>query len=325
MTAPVATVVISTKNRSADLYRALNSCRRQNVPLEIIVLDDGSTDDTARMVRAEFPEVRLISEPVSRGYIVRRNQGAKEAKTPFIFSIDDDAEYVAADTIAQTLAEFTHPRIAVVAMPFCNIRQGPAVFQQAPDEREVYVCEAFIGTAHALRREVFLRLGGYRESFFHQGEETDLAIRLLACGYVVRLGRAAPLWHHESPRRDFRRVDIQARRNDVLFAIANVPWPWLPVHLLGTTVRGLWFGLRTGRIRWSIEGCWRGWRDAWRLGSERQPVPLSIYRLSRRLRKRGPMPLDVVAPLLPDMTDNLVSSFMAPVIIKESKYVLTQE
>lgn len=301
MKAPVATVVISTKDRCADLHRALTSCRRQNVPLEIIVLDDGSTDDTARMVRAEFPEVRLISEPVSRGYIVRRNQGAREATTPFVFSIDDDAEYVAADTVAQTLGEFTHPRIAAVAMPFCNIRQSPAVLQQAPDDRTIYVCEAFIGTAHALRREVFLRIGGYRESLFHQGEETDLALRLLASGYVVKLGRAAPLRHYESLRRDFRRVDIQARRNDILFAMARVPWPWLPVHLLGTTVRGLWFGVRSGRLRWTIEGCWRGWRDAWRLRGERWPVPPSIYRLSRRLRKRGPLPLEIVEPLLPTL------------------------
>jgi GT2 family glycosyltransferase len=325
MTAPVATVVISTKDRCAELHRALTSCRRQSVPLEIIVLDDGSTDDTARMVRAEFPDVRLISEPVSRGYIARRNQGAREATTPFIFSIDDDAEYVAADTVAQTLTEFTHPRIAAVAMPFRNIRQSAAVYQQAPDERAVYVCESFIGTAHALRREVFLRVGGYRESHFHQGEEVDLAIRMLARGYVVRLGRAAPLWHYESPRRDFRRVDIQARRNDVLFAVANVPWPWLPVHLLGTTIRGLWFGLRTRRIRWSLEGCWLGWRDAWRLRSERRPVPPSIYRLSRRLRKKGPIALDIVAPLLPPLAENPVPLPLAPVTIKNHELALTQE
>lgn len=301
MTRPVATVVISTKNRCPDLRTALASCRSQGVPLEVIVLDDGSTDGTAEMVRRDFPEVRLVSEPVSRGYIVRRNQGADLATTPVIFSIDDDAAYVAPDTIAQTLAEFSDPRIAAVAMPFCNVRQGPAILQQAPNTERVYVCEAFIGTAHALRREAFLAVGGYRPALFHQGEEGDLAIRLLARGAVVRLGRAEPLHHFESPRRDFRRLDVQARRNDILFAMHNVPWPWLPVHLVGTTARGLWFGLRSGRLRWSLEGCWAGWRDAWRLRDHRQSVPPAIYRLSRRLRKRGPLPLDEVVPELPPL------------------------
>jgi glycosyltransferase involved in cell wall biosynthesis len=321
----VATVVISSKDRCGDLRGALASCRTQSVPLEVIVLDDGSKDGTAEMVRREFPEVRLVSEPVSRGYIVRRNQGAELATTPVIFSIDDDAAYVAPETIAQTLAEFSDPRIAAVAMPFCNVRQGPTILQQAPDAKRIYVCETFIGTAHALRREAFLAVGGYRPTLFHQGEEGDLAIRLLARGAVVRLGRAEPLHHFESPRRDYRRLDVQARRNDILFAMYNVPWPWLPVHLAGTTAKGLWFGLRSGRFRWSLEGCLAGWRDAWRLRHDRLPVPPAIYRLSRRLRKRGPVPLEEVVPHLPPLDGLTVATSPFRGTIKDCSSVLTRE
>ena len=304
MTAPQATVVMTTKNRKDDLRVALTSCQRQTVPLEVVVIDDGSTDDTSEMVRREFPQMRLVTCTESQGLIARRNQGAELATSPFVFSLDDDAEFVSPHTVEQTLAEFTDPRIAAVAMPFCNVRQGPEVLQRAPSTDTVYVCESYIGTAHALRRDVFLRLGGYRALLVHQNEEGDFTIRLLNAGYVVRVGLADPLHHYESPRRDFRGIDAHPRRNDVLFAMHNVPWPWLPVHLVGTTFRGLWFALRHGRsarLRWSLEGSLRGWRDAWRLRQGRQPVRPAIYRLSRHLRRHGPLPWDAVVPHLPPL------------------------
>jgi len=96
-------------------------------------------------------------------------------------------------TIEQTLAEFDDPRIAAVGIPFINVRKGSVIHQQAPDTNDRWICEAYVGASHALRRDVFLAAGGYREDFFYMGEEGDLCVRLLDKGYVVRLGRAAPI------------------------------------------------------------------------------------------------------------------------------------
>src|SRR5262249_42652174 len=63
-------VVISTRNRCDDLRKALASCIRQTIVPEILVMDDGSTDGTAEMVRAEYPAVMLHQSAASRGYIV---------------------------------------------------------------------------------------------------------------------------------------------------------------------------------------------------------------------------------------------------------------
>ena len=82
----------------------------------------------------------------------------------------------------------------------------------------MHVVHAFVGAAHAVRRDVFLKVGGYREHFFFMGEEGDLCLRMMQAGYVTRLGRADPIYHLESSRRDLSRAGFSGRRNDILFA-----------------------------------------------------------------------------------------------------------
>lgn len=295
-----ATVVITTKNRKEDLRGALLSCLQQTAPIEIVVIDDGSTDGTADMVGREFPTVRLHREECSRGLIVRRNEGAKIAEGTIIVSIDDDAAFSDRHVIEQTLADFDHPRIGAVAIPFVNVKQGERVFQTAPDAIGRFVVDSYIGTAHAVRRDVFLALGGYSEHFVHQGEEGDFCIRLLEAGYVVRLGRSSPIHHFESPRRDFRRMDYFGRRNDILFAWQNVPLANLPVHLAATTVQGAAFGIRLGRPMRMLLGIAAGYASCIGKFSRRSPVLQRTYRLYRSLKKDGPRHLrDIEAALQP--------------------------
>ena len=297
--APEVTVVITTRNRREELSRALRSALVQVPPVDVLVLDDGSTDGTPDMVRAEFPAVRLERRETSAGYIVRRNEAARLARTPFLVSIDDDAEFSSSRVVAQARSEFDHERIGAVAIPFVNVLQGPQVFQQAPDSRAIHVAADYIGTAHALRRDVFLRLGGYREHFIHQGEERDYCVRMLAAGYVVRLGRVDAIHHYESPRRDLGRMDHYGRRNDVLFAWHNVPTIHLAIHLAATTVNGLRAGVRVGRTGKMLRGLVAGYGAI--LRARRQPVPVSVYWLQRRLRKGGARPLTEIEAFLPPL------------------------
>jgi glycosyltransferase involved in cell wall biosynthesis len=272
------------------------------VPVEVLVIDDGSTDGTPDLIRTEFAGVRFHRVEESEGYIVQRNRGARMASSPVIFSIDDDATFSTPQTVEQTLREFNDPRVGAVAIPFINVRQDDVVRQRAPDDGKGWVTNSYVGTAHAVRRDVFLKLGGYREHLLHQGEESDFCIRLLAAGYVVTLGRADPIHHFESPRRDFRRMDHYGRRNDVLVAWHNVPMPALVPHLLATTVNGVSFGLRCGRVGRMVGGLASGYAGAIRSARERRPVSSKVYRLARELKKRGATQLDEIAGRLPPLT-----------------------
>jgi glycosyltransferase involved in cell wall biosynthesis len=293
-----ATVLITSKNRKDELRGAITSAVSQTAGPEVMVIDDGSIDRTSDMVRTEFPSVRLVRVERSLGLVVQRNRGAAMASGNIVFSIDDDAVFSTPNVVAQTLAEFDHPRIGAVGIPFINVKQDDIIRQRAPDAAGVYVSDQYIGTAHALRRELFLGLGGYREYIVHQGEEGDYCLRMLDAGYVVRVGNADPIHHFESPRRDFRRMDLYGRRNDLLYVWHNVPARYVPIRWLRASAGGMRTGFKVGRPLRMIQGLLWGAGCVVRRWQYRRPVSSATYQLSRELFKSGPVPLQSIEPRL---------------------------
>ena len=298
-----ATVVITTRNRKEDLRRAIRSAFSQDVSVEVIVTDDASDDGTRQMVQEEFPAVRILHSDEPMGYVVQRNRAAAAASSAILFSIDDDAEFGSADTVRLTLGEFSHARIGAVAIPHVDTLSGHVVNAPASDDGKIWCIASYTGTAHAVRRELFLSLGGYREDLVHQGEESDYCIRMLTAGFVTRLGRAPLLQHHESPRRSFDRMAFYGRRNDLFFAWRHAPASWLAPHLLGTTLHGVRDASNTGCWRSHGSGMVEGWRKIIRGRALREPVPPTVYRAFRELRKHGPKPLEDILPLLPPLPE----------------------
>jgi glycosyltransferase involved in cell wall biosynthesis len=288
------TVVISTKNRKGELRRALVSCLRQEPPVEIVVIDDGSTDGTSEMVRSEFPQVRLVRSEESCGYIVQRNRGAELARGDVIFSLDDDAEFSSQQVVRQTLTAFNDSRVGAVTIPWKNVPDHQALSDQAPDDKVIYVCRSYTGMAHAVRRDLFLRLGGYREFFLHGFEEIDFCVRLLDAGFVVRLGRADHVNHYESKIRNVSRQTYFVARNGVLFAWYNAPGVRLPIHAAGTVVHVLLYGLKKGYLWPRLRGLADGFASCARQWRARRPVSLEAYRLYRRLTRYGCLPLSAI-------------------------------
>jgi GT2 family glycosyltransferase len=225
------------------------------------------------------------------------------AAAPVVISIDDDAVFESARTVEQTLAEMDSPggRVGAVAIPYIDVLINPAVRQRAPGESGIYVANEFRGTAHALRRDLFLAIGGYREVLTHQTEEGDYAIRMLAAGYVTRLGRADPIHHMESPRRDLTRQIVFNARNNLLFAWHNAPALWLLPHLGFTSANLLRHGVRTGYVRGSLRGIGRAYGDMATGRVKRQPVPRAVYELYRWMKKRGAARLEEIEGRLPPM------------------------
>jgi glycosyltransferase involved in cell wall biosynthesis len=292
-----ASIVITTKNRKNELRTAVASALRQTGDVEVIVLDDGSTDGTAEMVREEFPQVLLERSATSRGYVEQRNRGAARASGDVIFSIDDDAEFSTPSVVKETLAHFSEPRIGGVAIASVEPHKGNGTRHLAPDSESIWITDSFIGTAYALRRNLFLKLGGYRGYFVHQGEEQDFCIRLMNKGYVIRLATSPPIYHYECPQRNKGRVRFYGRRNDILFVWLNVPMRHVPIHIVGMTLKGLRASLESDRMH-GLAGIAMGYISSLRYWRERRPVRSEVYRLARRLRKGGPLRIDEAAVVL---------------------------
>jgi glycosyltransferase involved in cell wall biosynthesis len=298
---PKASVVITTKNRKEDLARATASALEQTGRPEVLIIDDGSTDGTAEMIKRRFPTVCLHRSEVSMGLIVQRNRAARLATTPFLVSIDDDAIFSSPGVVETTLGEFSHPRVGAVAIPFVDVNRSSEVHQKAPSAKGIYATYSYIGTAHALRRDLFLALSGYRETLFHQGEEEDYCIRLLEAGYITRCGNSDPVHHYESPRRSWARMDYYGARNKVLYAWHNVPLPYLPGHLAVATAKALGHSLSPNRFCIRLRGVLAAFVLFGANRSARRAVSRSAYRLSRSLKRSGGLPLQRIEPLLPEV------------------------
>lgn len=296
-----ASLVIPTRNRVGELRNLLRSAESQTVPLEVHVMDDGDDSETREMIRREFPQAHYHRLGVGRGPAFQRNRGIELASCNFVFPVDDDALFVSPHTVEQTLAEFDHPRVGAVGMPYVNVKQDQRVLQCAPSGDGVYVAHAFVGAAHCVRRDVFLGVGGYREHFFYMGEEGDLCLRMLNAGYVTRLGRADVMHHFESPNRNSILADWCGRRNDVLFVWHNAPASILPAHILATTYLGLRHAVQVNRLQSHIRGSLAGWHAALSGGAERRPVAEVTYRTFRKLKKAGPLLLADIEGCLPSL------------------------
>jgi len=295
-----ATIVITTKNRREDLLKAVASALTQTAKPEVLVIDDGSTDGTSEAISRRFPSVRLQRSEQSLGLIVQRNRAAQMASNPILFSLDDDAVFSTPTIVEHTLCEFNHRQIGAVAIPFIDVNRSQTVMQRAPHANSVFATYYFIGTAHALRRDLFMELGGYRGVLVHQGEEEDYCIRMLNAGWITRCGTSDPIHHFESPRRNWSRMDFYGARNKVLYAWHNVPWPHLPVHLLCTTALT---SIHTGnprRLLTRIRGILAAYHLIGMRKISRAPVGPKAYQLSRDLKRRGAISFDEIKNRLTD-------------------------
>mgnify|MGYP006276026773 FL=1 len=304
----LATLAITTHNRRDELPAAIDSALAQTLGdrLQIVVIDDGSTDGTTEMLERDYAHrsnVRLDRMNPGIGLIAERNRFPELCDAPVIVSMDDDAVFDSPRTVEQTLVDFeqAEAHVAAVAIPYIDVNIRPGVVQQAsPEPGVVYAAEQYRGTAHAIRKDAFVAAGRYRGQLWRQGEEQDLSIRLYERGSAVVLGTADPIHHLESPKRSKPAIYRYTARNNIWFAWHNVPAAALPVHLLGATANLALDGLRRpARLAPRLHGLWQGYAGV--LGDERRnrrPVSMPTYRLVRALRKGGPRPLAKVAPFL---------------------------
>ncbi len=298
--------MIITQNRKDDLRTSLRSALEQEGDFELLVLDDGSHDGTGEMLRDEFPQVRVERFTDGAGLAARRNDAIALASGDIIVSIDDDAVFTSTDTVAVTVNDFDHPRIAAVAMPFIDVGITPEIQQRAPDADDTWLGPVYRGTANAVRRDVLVELGGYTPEIQWVGEEWDVCLKMMDAGYVIRLGHAEPIHHFTSPKRSSRLIDVYYRRNELLICWMYFPFPWNFVYMVGYVVKGIQRGVKAGRTRNMVDGMRLGLRRC--LSTGRRPVNRAAFRLDRRtraaVRAGGAVRLSAVEAQLPPLASS---------------------
>ncbi len=206
-----ATVYIPNFNGSSWLGRTLRSLREQSREVAVVVVDNGSDDDSVELVRTEFAEVALLELERNYGFGPALNRAVTAHPADVLILLNNDAEAEprfaealldglgeGVDSVAGVLVQERDPALidsaGVVAdatlMGFDHLHGEPlAAALAAPDPLGP------TGGAGLYRRDAFAALGGFDERIFLYYEDLDLALRLAAAGGRCRLAGEARALH----------------------------------------------------------------------------------------------------------------------------------
>jgi len=290
MKKPLVSVVISTHNRRKNLIRLIRSLLESDYPtssIEIIVVDDASSDGTFEYIKARFANVNNLKvirnerEKLASG---ARNIGIQHAVGKYIFFVDDD-NIMTKDTIRSLVKVMNeHPDIGLCG-PVTVYYSNPNVIWCAGAyiKRPLYTmihymynktlqelhtelkikgmkliyCD-YIPNAYMTRREIVHKIGGFdEENFPIAWEEIDLAIRIRKLGYKIAVVPNSIIMHDipfsEKPRTSIHltpKRSYHRGRSRIRFYIkySKTRLLGVPLDLIGFVYNSLRFGIEKDKI-----------------------------------------------------------------------------
>jgi len=184
-------VIIPTYNRSHTIAQAIQSVQEQSIkPLEIIVIDDGSTDNTSALIKETFPDVKLYRQS-NHGVSHARNRGIESASGNWIAFLDSDDAWYPGKLEAQLKELERNPKVRLCHSDEHWIRNGRRVNQRLRHEKRgghIYqhclpLC-AISPSAALIHASVFTDIGNFDEEL-PACEDYDFWLRLTALEPVV--------------------------------------------------------------------------------------------------------------------------------------------
>lgn len=275
-----ASVIIANWNGARHLRVCLDSLRRQTHPdFEVIVVDNGSTDESVAMVQREYPDVQLLALPENYGFVVACNRGAALARGEVLVMLNNDTEAEPGWLEALCRALEAHPEAGAAASKlllfdrrdtlhsagdilgpdFMPANRGVWEVDRGQYDHDPWVFGA-CGGAAAYRRTVWEQLGGFDERLYMYLEDVDLAWRMQQAGWRTLFVPEARVYHHLSATGGGRIASYYVGRNTVLLHRRYLqPHQWL--RALPGHARVVWQALRAWRgeaARARLLGIWHG-------------------------------------------------------------------
>ncbi len=227
---PILSVIILSWNVRALLQRAIDSVYASwgdRPGLEVIVVDNASSDGSLAMVREMFPKVQVIANTENRGFTGGNNQGIEAATGEYLLILNPDTEVIA-DALPR-LVKYAqqHPNAGLIAPQLLNPdgtiqsskRRFPGLatlflestwlqkvaprrslrryYTQDLSDHHTHKVDWVTGAAMLVRREVVDQVGGLDENFFMYSEELDWCHRIKASGWHIVYYPDARIIHYE--------------------------------------------------------------------------------------------------------------------------------
>lgn len=201
-------------NGGEKLLRCVGALKEQSRRLrEIVVVDNGSNDDSLERVRAEIPGVRIIELGANRGLPFARNVGMRELSTDLVLSVDSDI-YLEPSCVAEMERAHAERQAAVVcprillwpdrtvvhcdgaSVHFAGMLALRHAFRPVGElERSGAPVGAVPGGCLLIDRERALAVGGFEDLFFFYYEDLEWSLKLRTRGHRLYCEPAAVAYH----------------------------------------------------------------------------------------------------------------------------------
>jgi GT2 family glycosyltransferase len=288
---PFVYVVTVAWNGCQDTLRCLDSLLQlQYSNFRVVLVDNGSVDGTAQMVREKFPQVEIIVNPTNVGFSGGFNIGlryALEQHAELIFMINNDT-WVAPDLLVELVAHAQAPEVGMLAPKIYSASEPKRIWSVGGQRnrwtlemtdigdgqldtgqwQSVMEREYLVGCALLIRRQLLETVGLFDDACFGPAyyEDSDFSLRARRAGMRLLMVPSAQMWHkgaESSGGFDSPQQRYYMARNSVRFFrkhVRGLRWlivvPWRLGSAVKTTVRLL----RAGRWQ-AVRAYWRGLRD----------------------------------------------------------------
>ncbi|NQV14214.1 glycosyltransferase family 2 protein [bacterium] len=257
---PKVAVIIPHWNGVEILEPCLNSLKQCNYAnLEVVVVDNNSSDESVEFIRREFPEITLIENSENLGFAGGCNTGLAKSDAELYLILNNDTTHEP-DWIEHLVTQMeSEPKIAAV-QPKIMSSQNPKIFDYAggvgglmdvlgfpfalgrifttlEEDDGFYDTPQDIfwasGTAMLLRGTALKEVGFFDEDFFAHMEEIDLCWRLHNAGWKVVNAPSSKIYHHSGwslPPNRYQKKYLN-HRNNIMMIIKNYPFAYLAAIL----------------------------------------------------------------------------------------------
>jgi N-acetylglucosaminyl-diphospho-decaprenol L-rhamnosyltransferase len=237
--------------------------------IEVIVVDNGSTDASLDLLATSFPQARVVANPDNRGFAVASNQGLRLATAPYVLFLNNDTvpDPKALEELTSFMAHNPDTGVVGPALVFPGGRRQPScgpgpnlwteilaktlLHRALPGLREKAperTCRVdwVTGAALCIRRDQALELGGLDEAMFMFYEDLDLCARVREAGKQVWFVATPPIVHLGGATR--RRVEARSlidsyRSADLFFSRHGPRWRRELLRALTVPEMSLRFGI----------------------------------------------------------------------------------
>ena len=211
----LVSVIITNLNGEKVLRKCLDSLLAQTYQLiEIVVVDNASTDSSVDLIESEYPAVRVLKSQINLGYSGGNNLGASQSSGRYLLFLDNDTAVESAFLEELVIGIESDARIGVVQSKILSMGDPPMVdsigafFTRTgilfhpekgnPDtgsEGSPYDVFAAQGTSMLVRAEIFDRLGGFDQDYIVYFDDSDFSWRVWLAGYKVKLVPRSLVYH----------------------------------------------------------------------------------------------------------------------------------